>query len=144
MWNGGMVDWRKWSNGGNGGNGRNGGNGGNGGTAERMAERKWLYTYYLWYMLTPGIADWNGGMEDGMAEWWNGGWNGRMADGMAEWRNGGWNGGMVEWQEWREWREWREWQKEWQNDKMAEVVTYILFMVHTDTMAEWHVEWWNG
>jgi hypothetical protein len=39
-----------------------------------------------------GIADRNGGMEDGMAEWRNGGWNGRMADGMAEW----WKG-MVEW-----------------------------------------------
>ncbi len=47
-----------------------------------------------------GIADWNGRMEDGMAEWRNGVWNGRMADGMAEWRNGGWNGGMVEWREW--------------------------------------------
>ena len=35
-------------------------------------------------------------------------------------------------------------QKEWQNDRMAEVVTYVLFMVHTDTMAEWRVEWWNG
>ncbi len=94
VWNGGMVDWREWSN------GENGRNGGNGRTAERMAERKWLYTYYLWYTPTPGIADWNGGMEDGMAKWRNGGWNGRMADGMAEWRNGGWNGGMVEWQEW--------------------------------------------
>ncbi len=47
-----------------------------------------------------GIADRNGRMEDGMAEWWNGGWNGRMADGMAEWQNGGWNGGMDEWREW--------------------------------------------
>jgi hypothetical protein len=35
-------------------------------------------------------------------------------------------------------------QKEWQNDKMAEVVTYVLFMVHANTMAERHVEWWNG
>jgi hypothetical protein len=35
-------------------------------------------------------------------------------------------------------------QKEWQNDKMAEVVTYVLFMLHADTMAEWRVEWWNG
>ena len=47
-----------------------------------------------------GIADRNGGMEDGMAEWRNGRWNGRMADGMAEWRNGGWNGGMIKWREW--------------------------------------------
>jgi hypothetical protein len=35
-------------------------------------------------------------------------------------------------------------QKEWQNDKMAEVVTYVLFMLHADTIAEWRVEWWNG
>ncbi len=35
-------------------------------------------------------------------------------------------------------------QKEWQNGKMAEVATYVLFMVHTDTMAEWRTEWWNG
>ncbi len=47
VWNGGMVDWREWSNGGNGGNGENGGNGGNGGTAERMAERKWLYVLFM-------------------------------------------------------------------------------------------------
>ncbi len=26
-----------------------------------------------------------------------------------------------------------EWQKEWQNGKMAEMDTYLLFMVHTDT-----------
>ncbi len=26
-----------------------------------------------------------------------------------------------------------EWQKEWQNDKMAEMDTYVLFMVHADT-----------
>jgi hypothetical protein len=26
-----------------------------------------------------------------------------------------------------------EWQKEWQNGKMAEVATYVLFMVHADT-----------
>ncbi len=37
--------------------------------------------------------------------------------------------GMVEW---REWREWREWQKEWQNGRMAEMDTYVLFMVHAD------------
>jgi hypothetical protein len=41
----------------------------------------------------------------------NGGRNGRMA-GMA---------GMV------------EWQKEWQNGRMAEMDTYVLFMVHADT-----------
>ena len=73
---------------------------------------------------SKGMDDQNGGMADGMVEWSNGG-NGQMARkaGMA---------GMA------------EWQKEWQNDKMAEVVTYVLFMVHTDTMAEWCVEWWNG
>jgi hypothetical protein len=98
------------------------------------------------------IADRNGGMEDGMAEWGNGGWNGRMADGMAEWRNGGWNGGMVEWSNGGNGQMARmagmavmaERQKEWQNDKMAEVVTYVLFMVHADTMAEWHVEIQNA
>ncbi len=26
-----------------------------------------------------------------------------------------------------------EWQKEWQNDQMAGMATYVLFMVHTDT-----------
>jgi hypothetical protein len=25
-----------------------------------------------------------------------------------------------------------EWQKEWQNSRMAEMATYVLFMVHTD------------
>jgi hypothetical protein len=34
---------------------------------------------------------------------------GRMADGMVEW------------------------QKEWQNGRMAEMDTYVLFMVHADT-----------
>ncbi len=57
-----------------------------------------------------GMADQNGGMADGMVEWSYGG-NGRMA-GMA---------GMA------------EWQKEWQNGKMAEVATYVLFMVHANT-----------
>ncbi len=47
VWNSGMVDWREWSN---------GGNGRNGGTAERMAERKWLYTYYLWYTPTQTMT----------------------------------------------------------------------------------------
>ena len=46
-----------------------------------------------------------------MAEWWNGG--------MAEWRNGGMAGMAV-------------WQKEWQNSRMTEMATYVLFMVHTD------------
>ncbi len=51
-----------------------------------------------------------------MVEWRNGG----MADG---WRNGGMAGmaGMA------------ERQKEWQNGKMAEVATYVLFMVHANT-----------
>ncbi len=40
---------------------------------------------------------------------------------MAEWRNGGMADGMA------------EWQKEWQNGWMAEMDTYVLFMVHTDT-----------
>ncbi len=35
-------------------------------------------------------------------------------------------------------------QKEWQNGKMSEVATYVLFIVHADTMAEWRMEWWNG
>ena len=41
--------------------------------------------------------------------------------GKAEWRNGGMADGMV------------EWQKEWQNGRMAEMDTYVLFMVHADT-----------
>ena len=79
--------------------------------------------------MANGMVEWrmewqNGGMVDGMVEWLNGG-NGRMARmaGMA---------GMA------------ERQNEWLNDKMAEVVTYVLFMVHADTMEEWRVEWWNG
>ena len=35
-------------------------------------------------------------------------------------------------------------QKEWQNGKMAEMDTYVLFMVHADGMAEWRMEWQNG
>jgi hypothetical protein len=35
-------------------------------------------------------------------------------------------------------------QKEWQNDKMAESGYIRTIMVHANTMAEWHVEWWNG
>ncbi len=34
-----------------------------------------------------------------------------------------------------------EWQKEWQNGKMAEMDTYVLFMVHADGMTEWRMEW---
>ncbi len=52
------------------------------------------------------------GMEEQQTEWQN-----RMAD------------GMVEWQEWREWRNGR---KKWQNGRMAEMATYVLFMVYTN------------
>ncbi len=52
----------------------------------------------------------NGGTADGMAEL-NGRRNGQMT-GMA---------GMA------------EQQKEWQNGRMAEMATYVLFTVHTDT-----------
>ncbi len=55
------------------------------------------------------IVEWrNGGM---VIEWRNGG--------MAEWRNGGMAGMAV-------------WRKELQNTRMAEMATYVLFMVHTD------------
>ncbi len=37
---------------------------------------------------------------------------------MAEWRNGGMAGMAVR-------------RKEWQNSRMAEMATYVLFMVHT-------------
>ncbi len=40
---------------------------------------------------------------------------------MAECRNGGMADGMA------------EWQKERQNDQMAGMATYVLFMVHADT-----------
>ncbi len=68
---------------------------------------------------------------------------------MTEWRNGGWNGGMVEWGEWLNGENGGNGgnggtAERMQNDKMAEVVTYVLFMVHADTMAEWCVEWSNG
>ncbi len=66
-----------------------------------------------------GVAKWRNGR---MAEWRNGG----MADGMVEWSNGG-NGQMAGM------ARMAEWQKEWQNGKMAEVATYVLFMVHSDT-----------
>ncbi len=45
----------------------------------------------------------------------------KILAGMAEWRNGGMADGMA------------EWQKEWQNGRMAEMDTYVLFMVHADT-----------
>ncbi len=76
------------------------------------------------------MAKWLTGMTEWRMEWRNGGMdgtatgmadqNGGMADGMVEWSNGR-KGGMV------------EWQKEWQNGKVAEMDTYILFMVHTNT-----------
>ncbi len=98
--------------------------------------------------LLTGMVEWrmewrNGGMADGMAEWQMEWQNGGMTDGMVEWSNGG-NGrmarmaGMVGM---------AEWQKEWQSDKMAEVVTYVLFMVHADKngrMACGMVEWLIG
>ena len=45
----------------------------------------------------------------------------KIMAGMAEWRNSGMADGMA------------EWQKEWQNGRMAEMDTYVLFMVHADT-----------
>ncbi len=50
-----------------------------------------------------------------MAELQNGN---RMAE-TVEWRNGGMAGMAVR-------------QKEWQNSRMAEMATYVLFTVHTD------------
>ena len=67
------------------------------------------------------MAEWrNGGMviewqNGGMVEWWNGG--------MAEWRNGGMAGMAVR-------------RKERQNSRMAEMATYVLFMVHTNDDTE--------
>ncbi len=43
-------------------------------------------------------------------EWRNGG--------IAEWQNGGMSGMVVR-------------RKKWQNSRMAEMATYVLFMVHT-------------
>ena len=70
------------------------------------------------------MAEWRNG---GMAEWWP---NGRMVE-QPECQNSGRNGGrkggiagmagMVGM---------AEWQKEWQNGRMAEMATYVLFMVH--------------
>ncbi len=81
------------------------------------------------------MAKWQ---NDGTAEWRNGGmvvewWNRGMAEfddnnynaqnggngGMAEWRNGGMAGMAAR-------------RKEWQNTRMAEMATYVLFTVHTD------------
>jgi hypothetical protein len=45
----------------------------------------------------------------------------KIMAGMAEWRNGGMADGMG------------EWQKEWQNGRMAEMDTYVLFIVHANT-----------
>ena len=77
------------------------------------------------------MAEWQNGNR--IAEWWNGG--------MVEWRNGG-MAGMA------------EQQKEWPNSRMAEMATYVLFMVHTDDsinnrMAESQnggmvIEWRSG
>ncbi len=44
----------------------------------------------------------------------------KIMAGMAEWRNGGMADRMA------------EWQKEWQNGRMAEMDTYVLFMVHAN------------
>ena len=46
---------------------------------------------------------------------------------MVEWRNGG----MVEWRN-VGMAGMAERQKEWLNSRMAEMATYVLFMVHTD------------
>ena len=51
---------------------------------------------------------------------------------MAEWRNGNrmaewWNGGMAGMAEQR---------KEWPNSRLAEMATYVLFMVHTDNYTD--------
>ena len=43
----------------------------------------------------------------------------KIMAGMAEWRNGGMAGMAVR-------------RKEWQNSRMAEMATYVLFTVHTD------------
>ncbi len=48
----------------------------------------------------------------------------KIMAGMAKWRNGGMADGMV------------EWQKEWQNGRMAEMDTYVLFMVHAKTNTD--------
>ena len=101
-------------------------------------------------------TEWRNRMADGMVEWqeWRNGWMARMA-GLS-------NGRMVKWREWLPtystiygthrhlviyccfgkccWCWFLiplagmvEWQKEWQNGRMAEMDTYVLFMVHADT-----------
>ena len=76
------------------------------------------------------MAEWRNG---GMAEWWNG-------NRMAEWRNGNriaewWNGGMVEWRN-GGMAGMAEQQKEWLNSRLAEMATYVLFMVYTNDDTE--------
>ncbi len=69
------------------------------------------------------MVKWRNG---GMAEWWNGGQ-------MSEWSNGG-NAGMADGMADRMagMAGMAEQQKEWQNGRMAEMATYVLFMVHAD------------
>ncbi len=50
---------------------------------------------------------------------------------MAELRNGGMAGMVVR-------------RKEWQNGRMAEMATYVLFTVDTHQWNGGMVEWWNG
>ncbi len=75
----------------------------------------------------------NWGMADGMVKWWewsnggNGRQNGRMAD-----RNG-YIRTIYGTHRHRRLAGMGERQKEWQNGRMAEMATYVLFMVHTDT-----------
>ncbi len=71
----------------------------------------------------------------GMVEWqecrteWSNGRNGYIrtiyADGMVKMV------GMVKWWEWR--MEWSNGGNGGRNGRMAEIATYVLFMVHTDT-----------
>ncbi len=78
--------------------------------------RQTEFTTYSNLAIENGMAEWqNGGMvielrNGGMAEWRNGGWNGGMAEwrngGMAKWWNGGWNGGMGEWRNGGRMAEW--------------------------------------
>ncbi len=64
----------------------------------------------------------------------NSGWNGGTADGMAE-SNGRRNGGMAGMAGMAELR------KEWQNSRMAEMATYVLFTVHTHQRHR--RRWWR-
>ncbi len=78
------------------------------------------------------MAEWRNG---GMAEWRNGRmvveWRNR---GIVEWQNGGmaaWrNGGMAEWRNGGVVIEVLR-RKEWQNSRMAQMATYLLFTVDT-------------